>query len=220
MDNHSIAVDRLNLVAIVSLILAAKVEDCDPLVPKMTEIHTFVNINYEAHELASVERMLLRFFGFKLLIPTAATFVEAFIESTIDDWDLKCLKLNNEKVYNKCTSVCCLKKLFATEVFIFLDISLLSLTMTNVSPSLLASAVLAAARISLKLIVWPALLQKITQYQYENIRDTVKELGNMRKYNEDGRKNTPESGYLTDPNDQDTDSVEDEVSNQAKKQCL
>lgn len=44
MDNHSIALERLNIVSMVCLLLAAKVEEMESHLPKISEIRTLTNI--------------------------------------------------------------------------------------------------------------------------------------------------------------------------------
>lgn len=46
MEFHNISLDSLNLVAVVALCIAAKFEETENFVPKYTDIHTFITLNY------------------------------------------------------------------------------------------------------------------------------------------------------------------------------
>lgn len=219
MDNHNVATDRLNLVAIVCLIVAAKIEDIDPIVPKMTEIHTFVNVNYDPSEFTSVERMILRFFDFDLMIPTTATYIEAYIEAAIIYADLdQAASSHRQATLNGCKTLYSLKQIYALEVFSFLDLTLANINLGNYSPSVVAAAILAAARSSLKLFVWPSVLTSITQYRYDDIKEVFVLVCKLKTTSQERRKCTPESGYLSDVVETDSD-MDDEVMNDAKKPC-
>lgn len=210
MDNHNISVNRLNLVAIVSLIIAAKIEDCDPYVPKMTEIHCFINVDYTAKEFALLERNILKFFDFDLILPTAATYIELFIESAISQSDLQSgLNLHNYRTVRE------LKQLFALKVFSYLEVSLYSVNLSNSRPSLIAAAILGAARKSLNLIVWPKLLRTVTGFEYESIRETLKLIIGLPKLA--NTKVSPESGYLTDLDCAVSDILEEDPINKPNK---
>lgn len=232
MDNHNITVDRLNLVAIVCIILAAKIEDCDVLIPKMSEIPSFVNVTYAAQDFAVVERMILKFFNFELNTPTAATFLEMYIEAAIsqDDVDANCdVAVSSTNGQVSYTSVADIKSKLSIEVFTFLNLSLSNTKLSSYRPSLLAAAILAAARNWLKseldLSLWPLTMRQLTYYSVDEVRALMVDLTQVRSAqrqptSNEKRKNTPESGYISDPHDSDSDSSDDETANEAKKPCI
>lgn len=88
MDNHRIAVERLELVAVVCLILACKMEEKEDKVPKITEINGSIQNSFDLKEYVSLECMILTFYNWNIILPTAAHFIEYFIAEAISEEDL------------------------------------------------------------------------------------------------------------------------------------
>lgn len=88
MDNHKIAVERLELVAVVCLILACKIEEKEDKIPKITEISGSIQNIFHLNEYVSLECMILTFYNWNIMIPTTAHFIDYFIAKAISEDDL------------------------------------------------------------------------------------------------------------------------------------
>jgi len=154
MDNHVINEDVLELIVMCSLAIAVKVEECDRT---LKYSHMFSDANqYSAEEVLSMEAMILRFFDWLFLTPTAATYMDYF-----------CAK--------------CLPQLYAKKsvkflVDKYLDKSL-DLRFYSFSPSVIAASTVYYTRDKLNLEpVWGKDMQNITTYSTAQLKDCVHEL--------------------------------------------
>lgn len=87
MDNHQIVVERLELVAVVCLILACKMEEKEDKIPKITEINGSIQNTFDLKEYISLECMILSFYNWNIILPTTAHFIEYFIAEAISEED-------------------------------------------------------------------------------------------------------------------------------------
>ncbi|XP_076333751.1 cyclin J isoform X9 [Tachypleus tridentatus] len=78
MDNHSIQREQLQLVTLGCLLVAAKFEEKDNLIPKTSELNQTVDNMYNLHEFVQMELALVEFFHWDLMVPTTAHFVEYY----------------------------------------------------------------------------------------------------------------------------------------------
>ncbi|PSN34498.1 Cyclin-J [Blattella germanica] len=78
MDNHRIVETRLNLVALVCILLAAKFEERDANVPKISELNARASNGYPLRDFILLEFMVMNFLHWNLVLPTAAHFAEYF----------------------------------------------------------------------------------------------------------------------------------------------
>ncbi|XP_054259240.1 cyclin-J-like [Macrosteles quadrilineatus] len=78
MDNHSIDPDRLQCVALVCIMLAAKFEEVEYKVPSISELNKFDGFRYRNNDFMKIEAMVLSFHNFALAQPTVAHFVEYY----------------------------------------------------------------------------------------------------------------------------------------------
>ncbi|KAH8395287.1 hypothetical protein KR222_008188, partial [Zaprionus bogoriensis] len=92
IDFYTIRADKLQLVALICIHIAAQIESTDGLVPRYSEMNRLIQANYEPFEYKAVERKVLTFFNFELMRPTTASFVELFACSflTRDDYYAYC----------------------------------------------------------------------------------------------------------------------------------
>lgn len=97
MDNHNIAIERLKLVALVCLLLGAKLEDSDNKVPKMSELNSIINNQYPLRDYISVEIMVMEFFSFDIAMLTYSHFVEYFIFLTVNEMDFELVKKDTDQ---------------------------------------------------------------------------------------------------------------------------
>lgn len=214
MDNHRITLERLALVALCSLWLSAKIEERESNVPKLNTLNKMIQNQYPLCDFKSLERLILHFFEFEMIIPTAATFCEYFIEGIVDEYDYA-LKEN----YVRFNSLAGMKRVVADLAFEYLDLMLSDCNMLQDVPSKMAAACLAAARYSINIgNVWNNHLLQLTKYQYEDIEFAMHRLVQVRlnyldNYLRNTLNDTPESGYVTgfdDQYDDEDDSLDEE----------
>ncbi|KAH8380462.1 hypothetical protein KR009_010810, partial [Drosophila setifemur] len=78
IDQFTIRTDKLFLVALTCLHIAAQIENADVFIPRYSELNQMVMNVYSAFEYKAVERKILCFMNFELVRPTTASFVELF----------------------------------------------------------------------------------------------------------------------------------------------
>lgn len=88
--------DKLQLIALTCLHIAAQIENQDAFVPRYSEMNRLIKNSYTAFEYKAVERKVLTFFEFNLMRPTTASFVEMFACSflTREDYAAYCQQLD------------------------------------------------------------------------------------------------------------------------------
>jgi len=89
VDYYKIRPDKLLLVAITCLHIAAQIENTDAFIPRYSEMNRLVKNAYTAFEYKAVERKILCFLNFELIRPTTASFVELFACSFLTRSDFK-----------------------------------------------------------------------------------------------------------------------------------
>ncbi|KRK01065.1 uncharacterized protein Dyak_GE21368, isoform B [Drosophila yakuba] len=89
VDHYKIRPDKLFLVAITCLHIAAQIENTDAFIPHYSEMNRMVKNAYTAFEYKAVERKILCFLNFELVRPTTASFVELFACSFLTRSDFK-----------------------------------------------------------------------------------------------------------------------------------
>lgn len=177
MDNHRIALDRLAMVSICSVLLAAKIEERDTNIPKLDNLSRMAEETFRLSEYNVLEGMILKFFEFQMIIPTAATFLEYFIEGIVDDCDFD---VSNES-HKRFHSLMAMKRELTDLALEFLDLILLNLYMVHEVPSKMAAACLAAARCTLAVgVIWPYHLMIITKYSLNEICAQMQHLQQLR----------------------------------------
>lgn len=216
MDNHKITLERLQMVSLVCLLLASKLEDRDSKIPKLSTINNLLDVSQPLSDYFSLEAMILRYFDWHIIIPTAATFLEYYVLAVTTENDFADVSKDESNLYNFNMRNSHDFRLLAIETALeFLDMSLSDTSLSHgYLPSCLACACIAAARTTLKLDhIWPIELEEFTKYKYidiqlcemkllENRRSLLDEFSNKRK--------TPDSGYLSDSST--TSASEDDVS--------
>lgn len=209
MDNHSINDNRLNLVALSCLLLAAKMEENEPNVPTLASMNELVRNQYPFSDYTLLEVLLLKFFNWHLIIPTAATFAEFWLLNVVGRADFSAL-MSEETFFEKRDR--------AIELTLeFLDVTLSDIKMTNYRPSLLASACLAAARSSLPVLcIWSETMEELTGYSYTDIAALTCDLMDWRaclitKETACRKRSAYDSGYTTELSAGDVDDVQDET---------
>ncbi|XP_069671697.1 cyclin-J-like isoform X2 [Periplaneta americana] len=176
MDNHRIEEERLNFVALVCILLAAKTEERDANVPKISELNTRVGNQYPATDFISLEFMVMHFFHWNLVIPTAAHFAEYFtvFATSLSDMNSAPPQFNTYPDLRN-----------AVQQYIrdFLDLSLQEVCLIPMKPSFVAAVCIAAARQFLHMSPkWPDVLENVTMYQYKDLQPCVMLFISFRDY--------------------------------------
>uniref|UniRef100_A0A336MDC2 CSON013889 protein n=1 Tax=Culicoides sonorensis TaxID=179676 RepID=A0A336MDC2_CULSO len=215
MDNHSIALERLNIVSIVCLILAAKVEEMECTIPKLSEIKQLTNTECTVGDYISLEALVLNFFNNHIIHPTVATFLEIYIDAIISEDDYKYYNTHvSETTFKDFKSM----KIAVTKtLFEFSNITLSCKSMSHERPSYVAASIVCATRQAYSLEpIWNTNILYMTGYRYTDLDELILRLLKYKKGENDEvndkRKSTPESGYISfnDSTSSDDDEIEDE----------
>lgn len=201
MDNHTITTDRLALVSLSTLILAAKVEEHDSNIPKPRNLNTMIDQQYPPFDYIQLERMQFRFFEFQLIIPTAVTFIEYYIEGIADAQDYE---LAIQKQAGPFNSQLHMKREMAELAFEFVDLILADVRLVQETPSKVAAACLAAARQLCRFcFIWSSRLANLTRYSLMDIDANMNKLLALRAGFVDRQQQLSDSGYLSSGNNCD-----------------
>lgn len=213
MDKYQIPLDRLVFVSISSLLMAAKIEERDTSIPKLANL---IEEPFLLSDFIYIEGLILKCFEFQMMIPTAATFLEYFIEGIVDDRDYEASNKNLTRFH----SLMAMKRELTDLALEFVDLILLNLYMVQDLPSKMAAACLAAARCTLEVgEVWPYHLLILTKYSLYEISSQKCQLQRLRFHvmNEIAtaelisiNSNTPDSGYMSSGDLTETDSSAEE----------
>ncbi|CAL1272210.1 unnamed protein product [Larinioides sclopetarius] len=166
MDNHTVHCDHLHMVIIGCLIVAVKLEENDNLIPKNSDLNVLLGSKYKLIEFVQMEVSVLNFFNWDALFPTAAHFAEYYALYAVQ---------RSDKHENRPLSNYDLVKVYVQKyIDYFLEVTILDPAFINLAPSLVAAACIASTRVCLTLSPpWPLLLQKITSYNYTQLKPCV-----------------------------------------------
>lgn len=200
MDYHRIHPNsnQLYVVVMVCLTLGSKIEDAEVKIPRISEINKFLDTAIFAEEYMDLERMVLQFFGWNIIMPTAVSFFEFYIEAIVDEFDFVQIVHTGRFAHFDAMKLAVIER--AVE---FLDATLNESHLLQILPSIVAASCLAAARESLNIgQMWSASLQRLTRYTAIEIRQCV---DTLLRYRSQAINNlsvssnmTRDSGYLTD----------------------
>ncbi|KAG8240445.1 hypothetical protein J437_LFUL003159, partial [Ladona fulva] len=173
MDNHEIATPQLKLLAIVCLLLAAKFEELDSNVPKISSLQSKLESNYEATDFITIEIVILNFLDWNLAYPTVAHFIECFGNFVVQTSDLKYFQGNFRGSACNQDSICKLKQLKSDADDIiqdFMGIVIQDIGYMSFQPSLIAAAVIFLTRFMLSLQPeWTSTLAEVTKWSIPDI---------------------------------------------------
>ncbi|XP_031332814.1 cyclin-J-like isoform X2 [Photinus pyralis] len=165
MDNHTILPERLHLVANVCLWISAKFEEVTVNIPKLAELNFAVNNRYSLNDYKEVEIIILKYFHWYLMIPTAAHYTHYYMQ----------VALSSEDYYN--TDFRTLIDHLQVYIEIYLDKVIEDIHFMQVyKPSRLAAAIISAARTQIGLCDWTSTLEKFTEYSKQQIYDPLQAL--------------------------------------------
>ncbi|XP_028152322.1 cyclin-J [Diabrotica virgifera virgifera] len=164
MDSHSIIPERMLLVTNVCLLLAAKTEENNLTIPKISELNNVINNRYQLNDYKTLEVVILIFFHWNVMYPTAPHYVYYYIQSAIDEEDLK----------DKCIGMRSLFYDLHACVTEYLDKIIQSCHyMQCYKPSKLAAGIIAVSRLDIGLSCWTEQLENITDYKREDIETQI-----------------------------------------------
>jgi hypothetical protein len=157
MDGHDIQDPQLYLVCLGGLLLASKLEEKDGKIPRCSRLNAFVSNYFPLSDFFSLEFVMLNFFQWNICLPTVQTFCSFLLPHAVLSSDLH----NNGPILSREKAAA----YFETYVHYFLKVSLVDPVFIDCLPSLVAAAVLAAARRAFGFSPrWPELLQGMTGY--------------------------------------------------------
>ncbi|KAI8038964.1 cyclin-J [Drosophila gunungcola] len=171
-DHYKIRVDKLSLVALTCLHIAAQIENTDAFIPRYSEMNQLVRNAYTAFEYKAVERKLLCFLNFELVRPTTASFVELFACSFLTRCDFAAYtrmlddfeRNQNLHPYQRYGSFEQMLASLAQLLLRMADYTLTIFRFANEPPSLLAAACIAAVRQVSGVKRWSGYLIGLTAY--------------------------------------------------------
>ncbi|KAM6956100.1 cyclin-J [Aplochiton taeniatus] len=167
MDRYDITVQQLHMVSLSCLLLASKFEEREDCVPKLETLNSLacmssMNLVLTKQGLLHMELLLLETFQWNLYLPTAAHFIDYYLSIAVQEGDLQdgwpVASLEKTVLY------------MGKYADYFLEVSLQDYAFLCFAPSLVAAACAASSRLILRLSpVWPARLQRLTAYTWENL---------------------------------------------------
>lgn len=204
MDNHTISVEKIYVFCLLCLTLGSKIEDPEIKHPKISDISNYLNDPIKLGDYLQLERLTLKYFNWQIIIPTAVTFFEFYIEAIINDFDYE-----NIAHTGRFFSYNAMKQQVIERAVEFLDSTLNEcMLMQNIKPSIVGASCLAAARESLNIgEMWTIQLERLTRYAGYELRecvDTLLENRSQAIHILSAKSNkSNESGYITDTGDAD-----------------
>ncbi|XP_050742080.1 cyclin-J-like protein isoform X2 [Drosophila biarmipes] len=178
LDYYRVRPDKLFLVSITCLHLAAQIENTDAFIPRFSELNQLVRNVYTISEYKVVERKLLCFLNFELVRPTTASFVELFACSFLTRSDFaayiemldECERDHNIQPYRRYGSFEQMLASLAQQLLRLADYTLNIYSFSNDSPSLLAAACIAAVRQVSGVKRWSQYLIGLTSYTEAHVQ--------------------------------------------------
>ncbi|XP_031637457.1 cyclin-J [Contarinia nasturtii] len=172
MDNHMVRLWRLHLVALVSLRIAAKIEEKIFALTRIEALNATANYSKEDYNI--LETIMLRMLDWDLTVPTAIVFATYYAEFIITevDYSKSCDFDSFEHFKNDLKS----------DVIDFVNLSLFDIFMTHsIQPSKLAAMCLAAVRLKRNILpIWPLNLIRLTRYPWDAIKPDFKKLFDIK----------------------------------------
>eukprot|EP00088_Acartia_fossae_P034896 TRINITY_DN3586_c0_g1_i10.p1 TRINITY_DN3586_c0_g1~~TRINITY_DN3586_c0_g1_i10.p1 ORF type:complete len:290 (+),score=61.90 TRINITY_DN3586_c0_g1_i10:40-909(+) len=188
MDGHDIQDPQLYLVCLVSILLASKIEEKDDRIPKCSKLNSFVKSEFPLSDFKALEYLMLKYFKWKLGLPTACHFAEIWLAHAISPTDSH----NNGPLVSFREA----RAYFHQYVKYFLDLSMQDDVFIDVPPSKLAAALLAASRVSFGLTpTWSSNLAYLTGFRFAELQDQIELL--LRTFKMDDMEEKEDEGYIS-----------------------
>lgn len=190
VDYYKIRPDKLLLVAITCLHIAAQIENTDAFIPRYSEMNRLVKNAYTAFEYKAVERKILCFLNFELIRPTTASFVELFACSFLTRSDFKNYiemldeyeRIHHTQPYQRYISFEEMLSILAQLLLRMADYTLYISRFANDLPSLLAAACIAAVRQVSGVRRWSEYLVGLTSYTEAHVEPYMNVLTDYHYY--------------------------------------
>mmetsp|Transcript_10024 Transcript_10024/g.19324 ORF Transcript_10024/g.19324 Transcript_10024/m.19324 type:complete len:438 (+) Transcript_10024:101-1414(+) len=172
--------ERLQLVGVTSLLLAAKFEEVDP--PELADL-VFDSVNsYSKHDITNLEMTMLTALQFQVAGPTAAHFLRHY-QTIVKQWETSGpVSLQQSVPTWSAVSAAQGAEPLEEQVredlaWYMLELALLDIHMIGYLPSLLAAAVVLLSRkLSYHQQAWPVMLVQLTGYTEVELEPCTKEL--------------------------------------------
>lgn len=161
MDNHSITKQKLLLLVHVCLWISGKMEDSKKIV-KLTDIAAS-NSNFPSSDYRNLEILILKYFNFDIMFPTPALYTHYYIQAALNKKDLNKLKVSFTTAIDR----------LHIEIRRYLDKILGDIHYNQQCyPSLMAAAIISAARLKIGLPGWTIQMETLTDYSEADIEST------------------------------------------------
>jgi len=164
MDRYELLMEsQLNMLAICCLSLAAKIGECEDNIPKVSNLRKFCKESFAIYEFVAMEVKIAACLNWKLILPTAANFVDFYTMESLSPSDLH--------AENEITCIVKARSYLQRYAQYFIEVSLQDYMFMQFLPSLVASAAVYSARICLQLTpVWPLNMISLTKYSIDNLQ--------------------------------------------------
>lgn len=189
MDIFEISPERLQMFVGVCVLLAAKIEDRSDAIPRWAELQQFFGRKIDSREYSIFECMILNSLRWKLVVPTAASFLEYYIFASITVQDVPVSKSPGDQlhVFRQ------LRLRIYNLIYYLLSLSLDDVHLIGVLPSKMAAATILSARQILNHRPhWTPQLLYITSYELSVVEVLASDLTTLYKYSLDNCPFSPD----------------------------
>jgi len=196
MDGHDIEDPQLYLVAICSLLLAAKICEKETCIPRLSVLVTMLpgygtRNQLNVPELYTLELVMLSYLNWDLNHPTCSYVIELLLQYSISVPDIKFLmKINVTHSFNE------IKFWFSKTIKELMDICLSEETMIQTLPSFMAIAILQASR-SVIGLPWSDQLDIVTGYLRPDYAYLTDCLLSLHKLQNEEENHVQDEGYIS-----------------------
>jgi len=196
MDGHDIEDPQLYLVAICSLLLAAKICEKETCIPRLSVLVTMLpgygtRNQLNVPELYTLELVMLSYLNWDLNHPTCSYVIELLLQYSISVPDIKFLmKINVTHSFNE------IKFWFSKTIKELMDICLSEETMIQTLPSFMAIAILQASR-SVIGLPWSDQLDMVTGYLRPDYAYLTDCLLSLHKLQNEEENHVQDEGYIS-----------------------
>ncbi|XP_064465601.1 cyclin-J-like isoform X2 [Ornithodoros turicata] len=179
MDCHDVGRDQLQLMTLGCVIVAAKAEEKDALIPKNSDVSKLLDNGYDLKDLAKMELTLLTFFKWEVHYPTVAHFLDYFAIFAIFPNDYA-------KHADSAGQLEYLQTHMRSYLSYFLDASLKDHSFMQMPASMVAASCIVCSRACLLLNpLWSSTLESISNYKLDQLVTCINHL--FTTLSEEGR---------------------------------
>lgn len=163
MDCHNVEIEQLQLTALGCIVVAAKAEERDSLIPKSSDLNNLLTDGHQLKDLAQMELTLLTFFKWEVHYPTVAHFLDYFAIFAIFPGDMAKHAESAAQAQN-------LQEVMKGYLSYFLDASLKDYMFMRAPASMVAASCVVCSRICLFLSpLWSGTLETVSSYKLEQL---------------------------------------------------